>query len=95
MEWHARHPRDSKSSFPCAALPGFCLGNGSFSPDCQMYAEIACICSSFNRKFGIFVVGRKSVGFFSQTGIQFLFSFSRTSFKFGPIFFMSCIKLCD
>ena len=33
------------------------------------------------------------MGFFSQTGIQFLFSLSRTSFRFGPIFFMSCIRL--
>ena len=32
------------------------------------------------------MVGRKSVGFFSQTGIQFLFSLSRMSFRFGPIF---------
>ena len=30
------------------------------------------------------VVGRKSVGFFSQTGIQSRFSLSRTSFRFGP-----------
>src|ERR1700737_359352 len=38
-------------------------------------------------------MGRKSVGFFSQTGIQFLLSFNRTSFRFGPTFFMSCSRL--
>ena len=41
------------------------------------------------------MVGRKSDGFFSQTGIQFLFSLRRASLRFGPTFFMSCIKLCE
>src|SRR5215471_4166922 len=93
MEWHARHPRVSKSSLPCAALPAGCFGKGSFKPDCQRYAEMALICSSLRRKFGIFVVARKSVGFFSHTGIQFLLSLSRTSLRFGPTFLMSCSKL--
>ena len=53
---------------------------------------MALIWSSFRRKFGILVVARKSVGFFSQTGIQFLLSLRRTSFRFGPIFFTSCSK---
>ena len=30
------------------------------------------------------MVGRKSVGFFSQTGIQFLFSFRRDIFQVRP-----------
>src|SRR2546429_7276066 len=54
---------------------------------------MARICSSVKRKLGILVVGRKSVGFFSQTGIQFLFSFRRTSLRLGPTFFMSCSRL--
>src|SRR5580692_7791612 len=93
MEWQARQPRVSNSSFPYAALPGLCLGSGSVSADCHKYAEIALICSSVKRKFGILVVARKSLGFFSQTGIQFLFSFRRTSFRFGPTFFISWSKL--
>ena len=41
MEWHARQPRVSNSSLPCAALPGFAAATVSVKPDCQMYAEIA------------------------------------------------------
>src|SRR5580692_8083704 len=93
MEWHARQPRVSNSSFPWAALPGLCLSNGSVNADCHRYADMALTCSSLRRKFGILVVARKSLGFFSHTGIQFLFSFRRTSLRLGPTFFMSWSKL--
>src|SRR5882724_11369433 len=93
MEWQARQPRDSNSSFPWAALPGLRLGNGSVSADCQMKAEMALIWSSLRRKFGILVVARKSLGFLSQTGIQFLLSLRRMSLRLGPTFFVSCSRL--
>src|SRR2546423_14533501 len=93
MEWQARQPRVSTSSFPCPALPRLCLGKESVSADCQIYAEIAWICPSFRRKSGIFVVGRNALGFFSQIGTQFLFSFRRISFRFGPTFFISSRRL--
>src|SRR5256885_16168348 len=58
-----------------------------------MYAEMAWICPSLRRKSGIFVVGRNALGFFSHTGIQFLFSLRRISFRFGPTFFISSRRL--
>src|SRR5256886_6830403 len=93
MEWQARQPRDSNNSFPCVALPGLWLGKESVDADWQMKAEMALIWSSFRRKFGIFVVARKSLGFLSHTGIQFLFSLRRMSLRLGPTFFMSSRRL--
>src|SRR6266436_1758676 len=93
MEWQARQPRDSNNSFPCAALPSLCLGKESVSADCQMKAEMALIWSSLRRKFGILVVARKSLGFLSHTGTQFLLSLRRMSLRLGPTFFMSCRRL--
>src|SRR5260370_5209747 len=54
---------------------------------------MALIWSSLRRKFGILVVARKSLGFFSQTGIQFLFNLRRISLRLGPTFLMSCRRL--
>src|SRR2546429_6300328 len=58
-----------------------------------MKAEMALIWSSLRRKFGIFVVARKSLGFLSHTGIQFLLSLRRMSLRFGATFFMSSRRL--
>src|SRR5260370_10006974 len=93
MEWQARQPRVSNSSLPWPALPGLWFGKGSVNADCKMKAEMALIWSSLRRKFGIFVVARKSLGFFSHTGIQFLLSFRRISLRLGPTFFVSCRRL--
>src|SRR5260370_17939750 len=54
---------------------------------------MALIWPSLRRKFGILVVGRKSLGFFSHTGIQSRFNFKRTSLRLGPTFLMSWRRL--
>src|SRR6266849_3240070 len=93
MEWQARQPRVSKSSFPCEALPGFCLGIGSARADCHKYAEMDWICASLKRKSGILVVARKPLGFFSQIGIQLRLSLRRMSLRLGSNFLTSCRRL--
>src|SRR5258705_3019785 len=93
MLCQAKQPEISNSVLPWPALPGLCFGKGSVNADCQMKAEMALIWSSLRRKFGIFVVARKSLGFFSHTGIQFLLSFRRISLRLGPTFFVSSRRL--
>ena len=44
------------------------------------------------QKVGIFVPGRKACGSLSHSGIHSLRSFRRTSLRFGPTFFWSCIR---
>ena len=64
--WSGRRGSRAFRTVPCRGrrCRASAWAGRSVKPDCQRYAEIALICWSVRRKFGILVVGRKSRGLF-------------------------------